>query len=52
VDPAILHHLGMVFVPIVATFSVISIAVLMFYEIDRSKHQRNIEQLANIPLEN
>jgi Na+/melibiose symporter-like transporter len=45
VDPAILHHLGMVFVPIVATFSAIAIAVLMFYDIDRSKHQKNIEQL-------
>ncbi len=36
---------GMVFVPIVATFSAIAIAVLMLYDIDRSKHQRNIEQL-------
>ena len=36
VEPAILHHLGMVFVPIVATFSAIAIAVLMFYDIDRS----------------
>ena len=45
VDPAILYHLGMVFVPIVATFSAISIAVLMFYDIDRSTHQRNIEHL-------
>ena len=45
VDPQILHHLGMVFVPIVAVFSAISIAVLMFYNIDRSTHQRNLEQL-------
>jgi len=45
VDPAILHHLGMVFVPIVAIFSAISIAVLMFYDIDRSTHQKNLEQL-------
>jgi Na+/melibiose symporter-like transporter len=45
VDPAILHHLGMVFVPIVAIFSAIAIAVLQFYDIDRSTHQRNIEQL-------
>ena len=45
VDPAILYHLGMVFVPIVATFSAVSIAVLMFYDIDRSTHQRNLEQL-------
>jgi GPH family glycoside/pentoside/hexuronide:cation symporter len=45
VDPAILYHLGMIFVPIVATFSGISIAVLMYYDIDRSTHQRNIAQL-------
>jgi GPH family glycoside/pentoside/hexuronide:cation symporter len=45
VDPAILHHLGMIFVPIVAAFGAVSIAVLMFYDIDRSTHQRNIEHL-------
>jgi GPH family glycoside/pentoside/hexuronide:cation symporter len=45
VDPAILRHLGMLFVPTVAIFSAISIAVLMFYEIDRSTHQRNLERL-------
>jgi Na+/melibiose symporter-like transporter len=44
-DPAVLRHLGMVFVPIVATFSGIAIAVLMFYDIDRSRHQRNVERL-------
>jgi Na+/melibiose symporter-like transporter len=51
VNPAILYHLGMVFVPIVATFSAISIAVLMFYNIDRFTHQRNVERLesANEP---
>jgi GPH family glycoside/pentoside/hexuronide:cation symporter len=45
VDPAILRHLGLVFVPIVTTFSAIAIAVLMFYDIDRSTHQKNIERL-------
>jgi Na+/melibiose symporter-like transporter len=45
VDPAILHHLGMIFVPIVTAFSAVSIAVLMFYDIDRSTHQKNIERL-------
>jgi GPH family glycoside/pentoside/hexuronide:cation symporter len=45
VDSTILRNLGMVFVPIVTAFSAISIAVLMFYDIDRSKHERNIEQL-------
>ncbi len=46
VDPAILHHLGMVFVPIVAIFSALAIAVLMFYDIDRSTHLRNVERLS------
>ena len=45
VDPATLRHLGMVFVPIVTVFSAISIAVLMFYDIDRSTHERNVERL-------
>lgn len=45
VDPAILRHLGIVFVPIVAIFSATAIAVLMFYDIDRFKHERNIERL-------
>jgi GPH family glycoside/pentoside/hexuronide:cation symporter len=51
VDPEILRHLGMVFVPIVATFSTIAIVVLMFYKIDRFTHQRNVERLesANQP---
>ena len=44
-DPATLRHLGMAFVPIVTVFSAISIAVLMFYDIDRSTHERNIERL-------
>jgi len=45
VNPAVLYHLGMVFVPIVATFSAIAIVVLMFYDIDRSTHLRNLERL-------
>jgi Na+/melibiose symporter-like transporter len=48
VDPAILRNLGLVFVPIVAIFSAISIAVLMFYDIDRSKHERNLERLGSV----
>jgi GPH family glycoside/pentoside/hexuronide:cation symporter len=45
VDPVILRHLGMVFVPIVTVFSATAIAVLMLYDIDRSTHQRNVERL-------
>jgi glycoside/pentoside/hexuronide:cation symporter, GPH family len=45
VNPAILHQLGIVFVPIVTTFSAIAIAVLLFYDIDRATHQRNLATL-------
>ena len=48
VDPAVLRHLGLVFVPIVATFSAIAIVVLMFYDIDRSTHLRNVERLESL----
>jgi len=47
VDLTILRHLAMIFVPIVTAFGAISIAVLLSYDIDRSTHLRNIEQLAN-----
>ena len=45
VNPLILHHLGVVFVPIVTIFSAISIAVLLLYDIDRTRHQRNLATL-------
>ena len=45
VNPTILHHLGVVFVPIVTAFSAISIAVLLLYDIDRTRHQRNVAEL-------
>jgi glycoside/pentoside/hexuronide:cation symporter, GPH family len=45
VDELILRHLGMIFVPTVTLFSGTAITVLMFYQIDRSTHQRNIERL-------
>ena len=45
VNPAILHHLGVVFVPIVTIFSAIAIAVLLRYDIDRTRHQRNVAKL-------
>ncbi len=45
VDPAVLYHLGMVFVPTVTTFSAIAIAVLLVYNIDRSTHLENVARL-------
>jgi Na+/melibiose symporter-like transporter len=46
VDPTTLRHLGMVFVPMVTLFGAISITVLLFYDIDRSRHEENLQQLA------
>ncbi|MGB6554841.1 MAG: MFS transporter, partial [Candidatus Binataceae bacterium] len=45
VDPLILRHLVLIYVPITAACSAIAIAVLGFYRIDRASHQHNLEQL-------
>jgi glycoside/pentoside/hexuronide:cation symporter, GPH family len=45
VSPAILYHLGIVYLPIVTIFSAIAIAVLLLYDIDRTRHQKNIAKL-------
>jgi glycoside/pentoside/hexuronide:cation symporter, GPH family len=45
VSPAILYHLGIVYVPIVTIFSAIAIAVLLLYDIDRARHQTNLAKL-------
>ena len=49
-DAAIIRHLGIVFVRIVTRFSAITIAVLMFYDIDRSTHLKNVEQMEGADL--
>ena len=45
VGPLILRNLGLVYVPIAASCSLISIAVLIFYNINRSTHEHNVERL-------
>jgi GPH family glycoside/pentoside/hexuronide:cation symporter len=45
VDPAILRHLVVIYVPLTAGCSAIAISVLLFYRIDRGVHQHNLEQL-------
>lgn len=47
VDPAVLYRLGMAFVPLVTALSAISITVLLFYDIDRTKHLQNIRRLGS-----
>jgi GPH family glycoside/pentoside/hexuronide:cation symporter len=45
VDPAVLRHLALVFVPLTAGCGAIGIACLTFYRIDRVGHQRNLDIL-------
>ncbi len=45
VDPPILRHLVLIYVPIIVSCSAISIAVLLFYNIDRSTHLQNLKRL-------
>jgi GPH family glycoside/pentoside/hexuronide:cation symporter len=45
VDPLILRHLVLLYLPISATCSALAIAALMFYRIDRTVHQNNLDRL-------
>jgi glycoside/pentoside/hexuronide:cation symporter, GPH family len=45
VSPELMRHLAMIYLPVTAFFSIVSIAVLGFYKIDRTTHERNLESL-------
>lgn len=45
VDPQIMRHLALAYLPTVALLSGLSIAVLGFYRIDRATHERNLSRL-------
>jgi GPH family glycoside/pentoside/hexuronide:cation symporter len=45
VDPAIMRHLALVSIPAGAVLNLISVGVLMFYRINRSSHEANLEAL-------
>ena len=45
VVPAIMHNLALVSLPAGAILNLLSVAVLMFYRIDRSSHEANLETL-------
>jgi Na+/melibiose symporter-like transporter len=45
VDPSVLRHLVLLFVPVSAACSALAIAVLGFYRIDRAVHQHNLQRL-------
>jgi Na+/melibiose symporter-like transporter len=45
VDPQLMRHLAIIYLPMSASFSIVSIAVLGLYRIDRATHERNLETL-------
>jgi glycoside/pentoside/hexuronide:cation symporter, GPH family len=45
VAPTILRNFALIYAPVIATCSLISIALLLFYDIDRSTHEMNVECL-------
>lgn len=46
VNPEIVHRLALVYLPVTVFFSVVSIAVLGLYRIDRRNHERNLDTLS------
>ena len=46
VDPALVRHLAMLYLPCIVIFNGGSVAVLMFYRLDRETHERNLERIA------
>jgi GPH family glycoside/pentoside/hexuronide:cation symporter len=45
VDPAIMRNLALISIPAGAVLNLISVGLLMFYRIDRSAHEANLEAL-------
>jgi Na+/melibiose symporter-like transporter len=45
VDPQIVRHLALVWIPCVMAFNGGSVVALLFYRIDRETHERNVENL-------
>ncbi|HEY5070938.1 MAG TPA: MFS transporter [Caulobacteraceae bacterium] len=45
VDPQVMRHLALIYLPVTAGLSVVSIAMLGLYRIDRSTHERNLATL-------
>ncbi|MDE2487342.1 MAG: MFS transporter [Alphaproteobacteria bacterium] len=46
VDPAIVHHMAWVYLPVTSTLSFVSIAIWMLYRIDKNAHERNLASIA------
>lgn len=45
VDPQVMRHLATIYLPLSASFSILSIAMLGLYRIDRATHERNLATL-------
>ena len=45
VDPAVMHELALISLPVGAVLNLIAVGVLIFYRIDRSTHEANLEAL-------
>jgi glycoside/pentoside/hexuronide:cation symporter, GPH family len=45
IDPAIMRHLALAWIPCVVALNGGSVAALLFYRIDRETHERNVESL-------
>jgi Na+/melibiose symporter-like transporter len=46
-DPAIMRHLAMIYLPLNLGLSLVSISILMLYRIDRGSHEANLSRLAD-----
>lgn len=46
VGPSILHALGLAYLPVIAVLYAVSIAIIVFYRIDRAAHEANLARLA------
>ena len=46
VDPAIIRHLAILYLPCIVIFNGGSVVVLMFYKLDRATHEENLERMA------
>jgi GPH family glycoside/pentoside/hexuronide:cation symporter len=50
VDPAILTHLAMIYLPVVTVLYLCSTSCIMLYRIDRKRHEHNLETIAEAAL--
>jgi Na+/melibiose symporter-like transporter len=46
IDPAILRHLALIYLPITTVLTLCSTSVLLFYRGDRARHEHNLERIA------